>query len=81
MRILSLLRLIVIVLNVEEINMSGTHQIKRTPEQWGEQFAKSGLTYCPYEKGTRNAIEFQRGVDNYLRRTAGVPKGKEQPLP
>lgn len=52
-----------------------------SPYQLGERYAKENLTYCPYAKGSEQAREFQRGVDNYLRRTSGIPKGKEQPLP
>jgi hypothetical protein len=55
--------------------------IKLTPFKHGYEFARSGNAFrFPYDHDGNNK-QFKLGYDEYLRQHAGVPKGKEQPLP
>lgn len=54
---------------------------KLTPFERGERMARSGMAfYFPYDDAENNK-QFRAGYNAELRRTAGVPKDKEQPLP
>jgi hypothetical protein len=55
--------------------------IKLTPFEYGEQFARGGQTFrFPYDNDDNNRL-FKLGFDSYQHRRTGVPKGKEMSLP
>lgn len=61
--------------------MLSASNLKLTPFEYGEAMAKtSNPFYNPYQNKAK-AREFKAGYDAQLKRTSGVPKGKEQPLP
>ena len=61
--------------------MAYSSNLKLTPFNYGYQFAKAGEAFrFPYASAESNK-EFRAGYNNYLAKTAGVPKDREQPLP
>ena len=61
--------------------MAHSSNLKLTPFIYGHSFAKAGEPFrFPYSCAENNK-QFRAGYNNYLAKTAGVPKNKEQPLP